>query len=116
MIASIRTGSFKRDAGGVSQSGRRASCRIVGGNQVLLDVLDDDDDVVVVVVVVDDATCARLRTEIVGDANPGIVVARRLLLKFMNIKTNFVLVEIHSFSFKKIQHLFLSFVDGVLQP
>merc|ERR1719474_974824 len=28
-----RTGSFKRDAGGVSQSGRRASCRIVGGNQ-----------------------------------------------------------------------------------
>ena len=76
---------------------------------------DDDDDVVVVVVVVDDATCARLRTEIVGDANPGIVVARRLLLKFMNMKTNFVLVEIHSFSFKKIQHLFLSFVDGVLQ-
>ena len=52
MIASIRTGSFKRDAGGVSQSGRRASCRIVGGNQVLLDVLDDDDVVVVVAVVV----------------------------------------------------------------
>jgi len=28
-----RTGSFKRDSGGVSQSGRRASCRIVGGQQ-----------------------------------------------------------------------------------
>ena len=48
---SIRTGSFKRDAGGVSQSGRRASCRIVGGNQVLLDVLDVFVVVVVVVVV-----------------------------------------------------------------
>ena len=47
MIASIRTGSFKRDAGGVSQSGRRASCRIVGGNQVF-----DDISVVVVVVIV----------------------------------------------------------------
>ena len=32
----LRTGSFKRDSGGVSQSGRRASCRIVGGQQVFL--------------------------------------------------------------------------------
>ena len=32
----FRTGSFKRDSGGVSQSGRRASCRIVGGQQVFL--------------------------------------------------------------------------------
>ena len=48
---------------------------------------DDDDD--------DDETCARLRTEMVGDASPGIAVARRHLLKFINAR--FLLVEIHFF-------------------